>query len=685
MLDYLVMGVSLPLMGFRFSISGSAGDTSSGHVDRVLLQRCHAFVYRLTLEILRAGGEVVAFIGNEPRMDPERADSAKIFYWTQLDAVMDYLPERTKTHTGRSLVALVVAMTQGKYRIPPHRLPLWERLLEHEGAVKLIHIAERHNVGGHHRERQAEDADVLITLGGGKGVFELNRLFRARQGAILPLDAPIGSSCNDGCASRELNQEAFEAPAQFVPSALTSWFVTQLPRLTFESDTPPDELAQRVLHVLLRLAPELPKCAFDKHSPAAIDHAHTLTLHDDNRRPLGTVERSRLPEHIHFLVLADEWSQHKGGISSFNQDLCKALARAGHHVSLFIPQSSLSAQDRAEITRIDGITLVDTKQQSVTDESELVIAPTLCASPDVIVGHGAITGEAARVQREKYFPKSLLVHLIHVSPNDTEHQKNKSVSAAMTTAEQKDQAQAMLSGAADLVVAIGPLLERSIQESLHAWKQTAPVHLMLPWLQSHELCDAPKSKACLFIGRAESHYAKGLDLAVRALCLLGDRPRLYVRGVNNTSAERLEQLVRTWSDGKIEFHPQEYATEPARIDASYRRATVVLMPSRSEGFGLVGLEAIARGIPALVTADSGLGELLKTHGGELGRSTVVRVTGNDEETITELHRKLAPIWESPGIAFKNAQELLELLRPHLDEQKIIKEFIDALRSLSAKP
>jgi len=55
----------------------------------------------------------------------------------------------------------------------------------------------------------------------------------------------------------------------------------------------------------------------------------------------------------------------------------------------------------------------------------------------------------------------------------------------------------------------------------------------------------------------------------------------------------------------------------------------VLMPSRTEGFGLVGLEAILAGTPVLVSEQSGLGELLReVLTREAAARHIVRVTGD---------------------------------------------------------
>ncbi|MFO0580035.1 MAG: glycosyltransferase [Polyangia bacterium] len=670
------MDAPLPLAGYRFCISGSAGDTSAGPVDRALLRRCHAFVSCLAISILRAGGELVTFVGDEPMLEPGDTMTAKVFYWTQLEAVASYLATREATHTGRPLLYAVASLDPQKTRIPASRKALWDQLLAAEGAVDVGHIPERGYVGHHHRERQAERGDVLITLGGGKGVFEQVRMFRNRGRAIIPLDPPIGCSSNDGEASPELNREALAEPAQFVPPALATWFVSQLSRLSFSGETPPEELAQRMMQVLVRVAPALaahPTEPSEPPSPRPDQSIHP---------PQGAAfARSMMQDRLHFLVVADEWRPYRGGISTFNRSLCLALARAGHRISLFIPRKSLQDNERAEISQIPNITLVSSKSSVLTDERELLQPPVLSGQPDVIIGHDAITGPAANSHRD-HFGRGLLVHFIHVSPRDAEYEKGKPWGEAMVLAQAKAREQAELAAKADRVVALGPLLARSIRSSLHEWKHRAPVHEMLPWLEDVELLPPPEERACLFLGRAESFHLKGLKIAVGAVSRLGERSRLLVRGATQADAEKLHGLLAQWGHSGIKLHLQEYTVDQRAIDASFRAATAVIMPSRIEGFGLAGLEAISRGIPVRVSGQSGLGEVIKQYGRELGLPSVVDFIdeAQDEENSLRLHEKLAPLWADPTAAFDQARRLREALRPHLDEGKSIAAFIDALRT-----
>jgi glycosyltransferase involved in cell wall biosynthesis len=64
---------------------------------------------------------------------------------------------------------------------------------------------------------------------------------------------------------------------------------------------------------------------------------------------------------------------------------------------------------------------------------------------------------------------------------------------------------------------------------------------------------------------------------------------------------------------------------------------MVIMPSRVEGFGLVGLEAITMGVPTLISKASGLGALLEEERSNLSvelSNRVIPVT--DDELVDTL-------------------------------------------------
>ena len=112
----------------------------------------------------------------------------------------------------------------------------------------------------------------------------------------------------------------------------------------------------------------------------------------------------------------------------------------------------------------------------------------------------------------------------------------------------------------------------------------------------------------LFVGRIQP--LKGLDVAVQALAQLqAKNAQLIVVGgasgsEGNEELEKVMQLARGLGvHNNIRFvEPQAHHM----LSTYYRAADVVVVPSRSESFGLVALEAAACGIPVVASAVGGL-------------------------------------------------------------------------------
>ncbi len=112
----------------------------------------------------------------------------------------------------------------------------------------------------------------------------------------------------------------------------------------------------------------------------------------------------------------------------------------------------------------------------------------------------------------------------------------------------------------------------------------------------------------LFVGRIQP--LKGADVAVRALAELNrpDAVLLIVGGASGRQGdaeyERVRAMVHELGlDGRVRFIP---AQQHHILSTYYRAADVVLVPSRSESFGLVALEAAACGTPVVASAVGGL-------------------------------------------------------------------------------
>ena len=112
----------------------------------------------------------------------------------------------------------------------------------------------------------------------------------------------------------------------------------------------------------------------------------------------------------------------------------------------------------------------------------------------------------------------------------------------------------------------------------------------------------------LFVGRIQP--LKGPDVAVRALAALrrSDAMLVIVGGASglegDSEIERLHRLIDELGVAeRVRFVPPQ----PHHILSTYyRAASVVLVPSRSESFGLVALEASACGVPVVASGVGGL-------------------------------------------------------------------------------
>ena len=120
----------------------------------------------------------------------------------------------------------------------------------------------------------------------------------------------------------------------------------------------------------------------------------------------------------------------------------------------------------------------------------------------------------------------------------------------------------------------------------------------------------------LLLGVGRIQPLKGFEVAVRALALLEDRvpdAHLVIIGgpsgpAGQAEVERLHTLVRAFGlTGRVHLLPPQ---PHELLSTFYRAADVVLVPSRSESFGLVALEAGACGTPVVASAVGGLTTLV---------------------------------------------------------------------------
>ena len=168
----------------------------------------------------------------------------------------------------------------------------------------------------------------------------------------------------------------------------------------------------------------------------------------------------------------------------------------------------------------------------------------------------------------------------------------------------------------------------------------ARIRVVTPGVDARRFAPRPRARpgmTALYVGRLQPH--KGPDVAIRAVAeALRIDPGLDLRlslvgGPSGGGAGDLRLLARDLGiEERVELLPPIPHEE---LPGLYASADVVLMPSRSESFGLVALEAQAVGVPVIAAAVGGLRQLVRH--GESG----YLVEGHDPRAYAERILELA--------------------------------------------
>lgn len=389
------------------------------------------------------------------------------------------------------------------------------------------------------------------------------------------------------------------------------------------------------------------------------------------------------------LLVATEWLSAHGGISTFNRKLCVALSKLGNNVAcLVIGPEKEEIADAAKY----GITLLSSPSDLTMDGLNrlLLVQPADLKGfvPEVVIGHDHITGAAAYYIAQKTNAK--YVHFVHTIPENIERFKERHEDP-YTRGYTKSKAQLFQCQRSDLVVCVGPKIMRNVEGKVIAARSNVPVFEIRPGLD-----DLPPTRPrnfakiqpnCLFFGRMEDSALKGAELALGAFVMVEKawpappRPVIVVRGFSEDWEVR---KMPGFDAAKDVLEAKPFSSDESEIAIDLNTSCLVLMPSKSEGFGLTALEAISAGVPILITQESGLADLLLNDpeiAGRVDRIAVDRVIGapvHHSDARDKWADRIREILRDPSTSFSHALTLRNALAPVLSWEKtaesLIKEF-----------
>ena len=322
---------------------------------------------------------------------------------------------------------------------------------------------------------------------------------------------------------------------------------------------------------------------------------------------------SRQPQEydrtIKVTILASEWGSSKGGLSTINRELAIQLAKFYDcKVTLFLLKCS---QENKEEAKHHGISIIEAERQPGYEELDWLSFPPQDLQIDVVVGHGVILGKQARIICKSH--KCKWIQVVHTDPEKLG--MFKCYENPISKGEQKHDVEVELCQMADLVVGVGPKLTEAFRKYLRWCKKDQGVFEFTPgvfadFARVQQALDERKPHSVLVFGRGddEDFELKGFDIAARSVAALPDTDLVFVGAQDGKEREIAERLLDSGiPKGRLTVRGFKDREALKRL---FCEVDLVLMPSRTEGFGLTGLEALSAGLPVIVSRNSGFGEAL---------------------------------------------------------------------------
>ena len=322
---------------------------------------------------------------------------------------------------------------------------------------------------------------------------------------------------------------------------------------------------------------------------------------------------------LHTSPLAQPGSGDSGGMNVYVREVASALAQAGVECTTYtradrpgLPAEQLVEPGHSVVHVAAG--RLDLPKEALAEEVDTFtdgVAEHIESTGGVDVIHGNYWLSGVAGHRLKHRFDVPLVSTFHTLARVK-------AEGGDLEPEWRDRAEADVIGCSDAICVSCPEEERQFRRLYgdpHGVIETVPPAVEHAFFAPGDRRGArravglsPDRPVILFVGRIQP--LKGPDVAVRTLAGLNRGDALLVLVGGASGADGAAELAATHalaSELGVAERVMFVDPKPHHLLSSYYRAAdVVIVPSRSESFGLVALEAAACGIPVVASAVGGL-------------------------------------------------------------------------------
>ncbi|WP_394540560.1 glycosyltransferase family 4 protein [Lysobacter enzymogenes] len=378
-----------------------------------------------------------------------------------------------------------------------------------------------------------------------------------------------------------------------------------------------------------------------------------------------------------------------GGVNVFNLGLLTALShRADIQTMCVVPSAECVDSEAAGLTRPICLRSEGDEFLAPMDDAILAVQQLAQLGPiDAVVGHDVLTGELAlAIAGQLSGARGIVIH----------HMAYGNYVALMRDAENardKERRQRLLFPRADQAFGVGPLLLESLRGIERGAAGMPPAKMLLPPLLDVAAATAERpSPKVLYSGRIEdgNDAVKQGRLAARAIGRALRKPNAKMRNatvdiygfdIGSELTIEFRKVLEQEAGYGIPVKCLSFVDSRQEMLDVVRDASLLVMPSVHEGFGLVAWEAMCLGVPVAVSENSGFFKFVTS----LGQSHNVfacEVLGRlgDEEIsaqVDALAEQIRSAIEYPIEAHARAAALLQAIRDSGKVESTLRDFVDS--------